>query len=141
MVNDDSSLSSPSALDVDKDRRSRRRNEELSQNKIVVVMNSLTDLCNNNKTSSNIGKGVGDSIKRESVVMIENLLMTDLYTIIEHHKLHIQFLKDNDMLFDDKKSSIIDKIKNIFKTIESRSGERKRECSPPPVIMMLLVKK
>ena len=42
----------------------------------------------------------------------------------------MQFLKDNELLFDNKKSSIIDKIENIFTIIESRSGEKKRKCPP-----------
>ena len=42
--------------------------------------------------------------------MIEDLYMKDLYGMIEQHKLHIKFLKDNDLLPDDNKTDIIQKI-------------------------------
>ena len=55
MVNDDSSISSPSAVDVGKDRRSRKRKEELSPNEIAAVMKSVIDICNNNKKIQILG--------------------------------------------------------------------------------------
>ena len=59
--------------------------------------------------------------------MIKDLPMKDLYAMIEQHKLHIKFLKDNDILPDDKKTDIIQKIEYVFSIIEGRSGERKRK--------------
>ena len=56
---------------------------------IAAIMKLVVDLCNNNKTTSNIGKGVGDTIKVEYIIMIEDLSIKALYTMIEHHKLHM----------------------------------------------------
>ena len=42
-----------------------------------------------------------------NVIAIENLSLPELYAMIEQHKLHLNFLKDNDMLVDGKKEDIV----------------------------------
>ena len=67
-----------------------------------------------------------------NVIAIENLSLPELYAMIEQHKLHLNFLKDNDMLVDGKKEDIVGKISYIFDVIEGRRGE-KRTRSPDGV--------
>ena len=66
------------------------------------------------------------------VVPIEQLSLPELYVMIEQHKLHLTFLKDNDMLVDGKKEDIVGRISYIFEIIESRS-RKKRSRSPDGV--------
>ena len=58
-----------------------------------------------------------------NVIAIENLSLPELYAMIEQHKLHLDFLKENDMLVDGEKEDIVDKISYIFDVIEGRRGE------------------
>ena len=82
-------------------------------------MKSVIDMCKENKKVEN--PSVEESIERESsIVMIENLPLDELYAMINQHKLRMGFLKENDILSDGKKESIIEKIENIFKVIERR---------------------
>ena len=82
-------------------------------------------MCNNSKNGTNYKNGLKADISRELVMIIEDLPIKDLYTMREQHKLHIKFLKDNNILSDDKKTDIIQKIEYIFSIIEDRSGEIK----------------
>ena len=59
-----------------------------------------------------------------NVIAIENLSLPELYAMIEQHKLHLDFLKENDMLVDGKKEDIVGKISYIFDVIEGRRGEK-----------------
>ena len=68
---------------------------EPSPNGIASIMKSVIDLCNDNKNGANRGNGLKSAINRESVVIIEDLLMKDLYATIEQYKLHINFLKES----------------------------------------------
>jgi len=63
---------------------------------------------------------------------IENQPPSSLFALIYQHKLHLAFLKDNDMCGDNRKASIIAQIEDIFTIISSRSGankKRQREVS------------
>ena len=77
-------------------------------------------------------EGNKKEISDNKVVAIEQLSLPELYAMIEQHKLHLNFLKDNDMLVDGKKEEIVGKISYIFEIIDSRK-EKKRTRSPDGV--------
>lgn len=62
----------------------------------------------------------------DSIVMIRNLPLDELYAMINQHKLHMRFLKENSILSDGKKEGIVEKINHIFKSIEGRSLGKKK---------------
>ena len=84
-------------------------------------MKSVIDLCNDNTNSQSKGKPTVGTNQYNNVVMIEHLPMSELYAMIEQHKLNMQFLKDDAVLSGDKKMSNINKIKHIFAIVEGRS--------------------
>ena len=51
---------------------------------------------------------------------VENLLMDNLYKLIEQHKLHLDFLKGYNLCTDEKSYSIIKKIEGVFDIIAER---------------------
>ena len=55
-------------------------------------------------------------------LLLENRPLTEFFELIEHHQKHIKLLKDNDMLTDEKKISIITEIEDIFKMVNSRTN-------------------
>ena len=63
------------------------------------------------------------------MVLIENLSLMEPYTMIDQHKLHMNFLNDTEILTDEKKEMIVDKISYVFEIIEGRL-EKKRNHSP-----------
>ena len=77
-------------------------------------MNRVVDLC------EVISKGnqVEDKPSpKPSDYLVDNLSMDDLYKLIEQHKLHLLFLKDNDLCTDIKKNEIVEKIEGVFDII------------------------
>ena len=48
--------------------------------------------------------------------------MDDLYKLIEQHKLHLLFLKENDLCLDAKKKEIVEKIEGVFDIISNRTN-------------------
>ena len=46
----------------------------------------------------------------------------DLYKLIEQHKLHLLFLKENDLCSDAKKKEIVEKIEGVFDIISNRTN-------------------
>ena len=111
-----------------KGRRARVKYEEPSPNGIAAVMKSVIYLCNDNNNCRSKGIATTVTNRLNNVVTIEHLHTSELYAMIEHHKLHMQSLKDNDILSEDKKMSIINKIENIFSIIEGRSVVKKRNA-------------
>ena len=101
---------------------------------IAAVIKYFIDLCNDNSNSkSNVeSSSVRGTIDRERVgsgfVTIENFPLPELYTMIDQHKLHVNFLKENELLLDGKKEEIVGKIFYIFEIIEDERV-RKRNRS------------
>ena len=115
-------------------RKSTKMVTEPSPTGIAAVIKSVIDLCDtNSKSKSNVeSSSVGGSIERErvgsGVVTIDNFSLPELYTMIEQHKLHMDFLKENELLLDGKKEEIVGNMSYIFEIIEGRRV-RKRNCS------------
>ena len=111
-------------------RRARKvrniKNNEPSTDGIAAVFKSVFDRIEQKNDGNK--KEISDS----KVVAIEQLSLPELYAMIEQHKLHLNFLKDNDMLVDGKKEEIVGKISYIFEIIDSRR-EKKRTRSPDGV--------
>ena len=59
-------------------------------------------------------------------MLLENQPLVDLYAVIDQHKLYIVFIKENDVLSDEKKSDIISQIEDIC-YITKKKNVRKRE--------------
>ena len=57
---------------------------------------------------------------------MENLPLDDLYKMLQQHKLHMKFLKDNDMMTDDRKLKIVEKVEYISHIIEGSSSQTER---------------
>ena len=53
---------------------------------------------------------------------MEHLPLKDLYTLIEQHKLHLSFLKDNNMCSNEKHDLIGRKIEELFEIIAERTA-------------------
>ena len=71
---------------------------------------------------------MGESIDEDSgVVLVEKLPLDELYMMIQQHKLHMEFLKDNDMMTDDRKLKVVENIECIFQIIEGRISESNRK--------------
>ena len=62
-------------------------------------------------------------------LLLENRPLTELFALIEQHQKHLKLLKDNDMLSDDKKLSIITEIEDIFEMVKSRSNRNKKRSA------------
>ena len=74
---------------------------------------------------------MGESIDEDSgVVLVEKLPLDELYMMIQQHKLHMEFLKDNDMMTDDRKLKVVENIECIFQIIEGRISESNRKRNP-----------
>ena len=124
---------------ISKARRSSVKDEEPSPNGIVVVMKSVIDIYNDNTKSWSNGKATVVSIESKNVVIIKHLPFSGLYAMIEQHKLHMHFLKENEVLSENKKISIINRIEHIFSIIECRSVLKKMNLYQ--IIMIPLVSK
>jgi len=60
---------------------------------------------------------------KPSDYLVDSLSMDDLYKLIEQHKLHLLFLKDNDLCSDNKKDEIVEKIEGLFDIISKRTNK------------------
>lgn len=111
-------------------RRARKsgklKNGEPATNGIAAVFKSVFESLDSKKD------GNSNDIVGRNVIAIKNLSLPELYVMIEQHKLHLDFLKENDMLVDGEKEDIVDKISYIFDVIEGRRGG-KRTRSPDGV--------
>ena len=107
-------------------KRSRKCNMEQASTGIVAVMKSVIGLCNDNNNSKEKVNKVGDGNIDKEVVMIEDLGLKYLYVMIEQRKLHMNFLKEHDILTAESKNSIYSKISNIFEIIEGRTLKKGR---------------
>ena len=112
-------------------RKATKMTTEPSPTEIAAVINSIIDLCNDNSRSkSNVeSSSASGEIEKDGVglisevVTIENVSLPKLYTMIKQHKLHMSFLKENEMLLDGKKEETMGKIFYIFEIIKGRIKE------------------
>ena len=62
------------------------------------------------------------AVRNNSDLLLENFPLTELFTLIEQHKLHLKFLEDTNLCSEMEKTEIISDIKVNFKIIKGRSG-------------------
>ena len=62
-------------------------------------------------------------------LLLENRPLTELFALIEQQQKHLKLLKENDMLTDDKKISIMTEIEDIFEMVNSRSNRNKKRSA------------
>ena len=102
---------------------------------IAAVMKSSIDIYNDRKTPTNDGKSVGEKNDKESeVVLMKNLSLDELYRMIQEHKFHMEFLKDNDIMTGDIKLKIVENIEYIFQIIEGRSSESNKKRNHDDIV-------
>ena len=97
----------------------KKRGFEDVETAIGNTMNRMTDLCDT------MLQGTQVKVKRvpkPSDYIVDNLSMDDLYKLIEQHKLHLLFLKENDLCSDAKKKEIVEKIEGVFDIISNRTN-------------------
>ena len=66
---------------------------------------------------------------KDKDVLDEDLPRSDLFELINQHKLHLQLLKENDMCTDEEKLEIVNEFKRLFSIINDRSRNNKRKVS------------
>ena len=54
---------------------------------------------------------------------VDNLSMDDLYKLIEEHKLHLLFLREDHLCSDEKRDDIVGKIEGVFEIITNRANK------------------
>ena len=84
------------------------------------TMKSVVDLCEVISKGNNV---VDKPAPKPSDYLVDSLSMDDLYKLIEQHKLHLLFLKDNDLCTDIKKKEIVDRIEGVFDIIMKRTNK------------------
>ena len=104
---------------------------------ITAGMKSVIKLCNDNNNSKEKVSNMGDGNRDKEVVTIKDLGSKDVYVMIEQHKLHVNFLKEHDMLTDDSKNSIVSKMFHIFEIIEGRTLKKRKGTSDDDVCRIL----
>ena len=56
--------------------------------------------------------------------MDEDLPRSDIFGLINQHKLHLAFLKENDMCSEEDKMEIVSTVKRLFGIINNQSRKR-----------------
>ena len=59
--------------------------------------------------------------------LVDNLSMDDLQKLIEQHKLHLLFLKENNLCLDEKRDDIVGKIEDVFEIISKRTNTSRKK--------------
>ena len=104
--------------------------EESLTSGIVAVMKYFIDVCNESKSPNKKENSVGETIDKESgVVVMEKLPHDELYIIIKQHKSNMEFLKENNIMADNRKLKVVENIEYIFQIIEGRSTESNRKMN------------
>ena len=83
------------------------------------TMKSVVDLC---EVITKGNKVAEKPTPTASDYLVDNLSMDDLYKLIEQHKLHLLFLKENDLCSDEKRDGIVEKIEGVFEIISTRTN-------------------
>ena len=70
------------------------------------------------KSTSSGTKDSGTKPDKEQT--IKDMTLPDIYSLIDQHKVRLYFLKDNDMLSDENKLEIVQRVKEIYYQISKR---------------------
>ena len=63
------------------------------------------------------------SDKPHDVQKIQSMTLAKLYTLMDQHKEHLKFLKENDMLSDTDKIEIVERVKEMYDVISKRNSD------------------
>ena len=85
------------------------------------MMKSVVDYC---IKGGNGGTQKSYDMFDDKDVIDEDFPRSDLFELINQHKLHLAFLKENDMCSDEDKSQIVNEVKRLFGIINDRSRKR-----------------
>ena len=119
-------VSSGSIGSASKKKKSRVKNRKDSNELDVEgMMKSAVAMCESNTGGGTMVKGVAVAARNHSDLLLENLPLAELFALIEQHKLHLNFLEDNNLRSEMEKTEIISDIKGIFKIIKGRSGVKR----------------
>ena len=88
------------------------------------MIRSVVDYCTK-------GEEIATTTKRDKVkdndVVCEDLPRTELFELINQHKLHLKFLQENDMCSDEEKLEIVNEVKKLFNITNGQSRKRREE--------------
>ena len=90
------------------------------------MIKSVVDYCTSG--GDNDDKKKADELKDKDL-LDEDLPRSDLFELINQHKLHLQFLKENDMCTNEERLDIVNEVKRLFSIINDRSRKNKRKVS------------
>ena len=79
-------------------------------------MMAIVNLLNTNKMNERRAEAVKDA----------KMSLTDLNTLYDKHVSHMKFMKENDLLTDEKKKSIIQNIEDVYEMITNSHSTKKR---------------
>ena len=79
---------------------------------LQTVLKSISDLCNNSKTSP-----VTDNTREKKEKGIANMTLDELYKLVEQYKRQLKFLEEMNMLSDEEKTAMVEKTKTVFEEI------------------------
>ena len=91
------------------------RDDEKENDISTAVKGVLSTLQSNNNPPHNATDKQG-----QVELPLEKHPLKDLYELIEQHKNHLKFLKDDDMCIEAERIEIVGQVKSIFKVITNR---------------------
>ena len=100
--------------------RKRKRGDTSVKDSAVnlqLVLKSITELCNNNKSTP-----ITDNTREKKAEGIANMSLDELYKLVEQYKRQLKFLDEMDMLSDEEKRSMVEKTKQVFDEINKRTN-------------------
>ena len=95
---------------------------------LLTMMSSVVNTCKQLTTVSPATKSPTSNVSNRTVP-IEDLPLDDLYKLIEQHRKHLDFLKENDMCDTEKTKSIVNKCEMVFDIINSRTSTQPNSVS------------
>ena len=108
--------------------KGKRKNNTVDEDSSLTgMMKNIVTMCASNSAmcASNTIPSSTAVANTKDDLMLENLPLTELFKLIEQHKLHLKFMEDNGMSSEEGKLEIINEIKDIFLIIKNRSGTKR----------------
>ena len=123
LITSDNNSGSPRKRGANKKKKKGTNTEDGVDTMISNVLDYLKK--SNSENKENKKRPPRDSEE----LLLENRPLTELFALIEQHQKHLKLLKENDMLSNDKKISIITEIEDIFEMVNSRSNRNKKRSA------------
>ena len=77
----------------------------------------MVDFCNSSRINSNKS---ADGDRNKAEIMNTYLPRKDLFALIEQHKMHLKFVKENDICSEEEKIEIVARLKRLFEIMNGR---------------------